>query len=455
MALPDKLTLDRRQAPDAYRAAGCRRPPAMPRSPIRLAHASGLTVEQVLPLPVRPAAMPVTTRLVVNLGPNGSQPARRPRAAGRKPARGRVRQRRRLAVGRLRRAFAPAGARPLPLWLRRADDQPRAAAALCQRAGGRRRPATTSPNCKERIQDAIYRVLNYQSSSGSFGLWGPGSGDLWLDSYVTDFLTRAREKGYEVPRAGDAQAISNLQNSLAYDIDLQEPRLGDRLCALRARPQQEGVGRRPALLFRHAARGVLEPAGAWRSLPPALRSMATRSARRRPSRPRSSLPGRRPSYDWNRSDYGSQLRDGAAMLALAAESQAHALGGAGTDPLSLPPSAPGRGGPAPRTMPGCCLPRAPAGGQRRDQAERERPPHTGAFSTRVTGEELVAEPIVIANTGPIADPGGGHDGRGAARSRCRRAATASPSRAPTTGSTAARPTSPKSRRTSASSSFSR
>jgi hypothetical protein len=46
----------------------------------------------------------------------------------------------------------------------------------------------------KRVQEAIYRVLNYQSSSGSFGLWSPGSGDLWLDAYVTDFLTRAREQ---------------------------------------------------------------------------------------------------------------------------------------------------------------------------------------------------------------------------------------------------------------------
>ena len=39
---------------------------------VRLAHAGGLTVEQSLPLTVRPAAMPVTTRLVVDLGPGGS-----------------------------------------------------------------------------------------------------------------------------------------------------------------------------------------------------------------------------------------------------------------------------------------------------------------------------------------------------------------------------------------------
>ncbi len=31
------------------------------------------------------------------------------------------------------------------------------------------------PEVKKRVQDAIYRVLSYQSSAGSFGLWGPGA----------------------------------------------------------------------------------------------------------------------------------------------------------------------------------------------------------------------------------------------------------------------------------------
>ena len=80
------------------------------------------------------------------------------------------------------------------------------------------------PELHDRIQDAIYRVLNYQSSSGSFGLWGPGSGDLWLDSYVTDFLTRAREQNYDVPRAGDGAGAEQSAE----------------LAGLRPRPQDRG-----------------------------------------------------------------------------------------------------------------------------------------------------------------------------------------------------------------------
>ena len=35
--------------------------------------------------------------------------------------------------------------------------------------------------------------------NGSFGLWSAGGDDAWLDAYVTDFLTRARGRGFSVP----------------------------------------------------------------------------------------------------------------------------------------------------------------------------------------------------------------------------------------------------------------
>ncbi|WP_342453143.1 alpha-2-macroglobulin family protein [Jiella mangrovi] len=69
---------------------------------------------------------------------------------------------------------------------------------------------------KKRVDDAISGVLANQASNGSFGLWNPGYGDLWLDSYVTDFLTRAREAGFDVPEEGFTLAVDNLRNSLAY-----------------------------------------------------------------------------------------------------------------------------------------------------------------------------------------------------------------------------------------------
>ena len=69
----------------------------------------------------------------------------------------------------------------------------------------------------ERVQTAIERVLAKQSAAGSFGLWSPGGGDLWLDAYVTDFLTRAHEKDYALPAQALRLALDNLQNVLASD----------------------------------------------------------------------------------------------------------------------------------------------------------------------------------------------------------------------------------------------
>ena len=67
----------------------------------------------------------------------------------------------------------------------------------------------------QRIRDAIERVLARQSSNGSFGLWGVGGDDAWLDAYVTDFLTRARERGFAVPDVAFKLALDRLKNVVA------------------------------------------------------------------------------------------------------------------------------------------------------------------------------------------------------------------------------------------------
>ena len=217
------------------------------------------------------------------------------------------------------------------------------------------RPAPASeddPALRQRIQDAIYRVLNNQSSSGSFGLWGPGSGDLWLDSYVTDFLTRAREMNYEVPQQAMAQALNNLQNSLSYDVDIEDrgSEIAYALYVL-ARNKKASVGD-----LRYYADTKLE---AFTS-PMAVAQLAASlslygDAQRAESTFQAALQLARanPEYDYYRSDYGSRLRDGAAMLALAAESkpmpsivpQLISLVGSRTQDQHA--------GPARRTMPGC------------------------------------------------------------------------------------------------------
>ncbi|WP_246668996.1 alpha-2-macroglobulin [Ancylobacter sp. TS-1] len=71
----------------------------------------------------------------------------------------------------------------------------------------------------ETIRTAIARLVARQGSDGSFGLWEAGGNDLWLDAYVSDFLTRAREKGHAVPEQPFVLALDRLRNALAYAGD--------------------------------------------------------------------------------------------------------------------------------------------------------------------------------------------------------------------------------------------
>ncbi len=70
-----------------------------------------------------------------------------------------------------------------------------------------------------RIQQAVNKLLNRQSTDGSFGLWrvGDGYASPWLGAYVTDFLYRARNEGYAVPQQALESAYASLQDITQID----------------------------------------------------------------------------------------------------------------------------------------------------------------------------------------------------------------------------------------------
>lgn len=76
-------------------------------------------------------------------------------------------------------------------------------------------------NIRTRIEQAVTEVLVNQGAEGGFGLWSPGSGDFWLDAYVTDFLSRARAQGFAVPDAAFRAALDNLRNQVNYQPDFE------------------------------------------------------------------------------------------------------------------------------------------------------------------------------------------------------------------------------------------
>ena len=74
---------------------------------------------------------------------------------------------------------------------------------------------------KKTIQTAINKLLSRQGHNGSFGLWSASNGSPWLTAYVTEFLTRARERGFDVPQRNLTVALDKLSNTLNYASDFK------------------------------------------------------------------------------------------------------------------------------------------------------------------------------------------------------------------------------------------
>ncbi len=84
----------------------------------------------------------------------------------------------------------------------------------------------TDEEIAARIDMTIARVLSRQTTAGGFGLWRPDDGGLWLNAFVTDFLTRARERGHEVPTAALTSALDRLRNGLVNAVNYDEDNAG-------------------------------------------------------------------------------------------------------------------------------------------------------------------------------------------------------------------------------------
>ncbi|MBS0224290.1 MAG: alpha-2-macroglobulin family protein [Proteobacteria bacterium] len=74
---------------------------------------------------------------------------------------------------------------------------------------------SADPRIADRVQDAIYRIVDMQMSDGSFGMWGPFSTPAaeWLQAYALDFLVRAREHQMAVPAASLQRGLTWLNRS--------------------------------------------------------------------------------------------------------------------------------------------------------------------------------------------------------------------------------------------------
>ncbi|MEZ5908410.1 MAG: alpha-2-macroglobulin [Hyphomicrobiaceae bacterium] len=177
----------------------------------------------------------------------------------------------------------------------------------------------TDLEARQRVAKAIERLFEMQDSSGAFGVWGPSTPDLWLTAYVTDFLTRARQSGHPVRDAPFKQALDRLQNAVSYAQDFE--RGGESLAYalyVLARNGRAPVGElryySDARLDRFStalAQAQLGAALAMVGDPERAERAFGKAMQRLEKTDRTAL----------RADYGSFLRDSAAMLTLVAEAK--------------------------------------------------------------------------------------------------------------------------------------
>jgi uncharacterized protein YfaS (alpha-2-macroglobulin family) len=181
----------------------------------------------------------------------------------------------------------------------------------------RRMGLATDATLRERIDGAIARVLEMQDASGAFGVWGPSDGDMWLTSYVTDFLTRAREAGYTVRQQRFNQALDRLQNYISYAQDFEQG--GEaRAYALYVLARN---GRAPIGELRYYVDTKLDSFStplAQAQLGAALAMLGDKA--RAETALKAALESVAEKDDGvTRRDYGTGVRDGAALITLASE----------------------------------------------------------------------------------------------------------------------------------------
>lgn len=177
-----------------------------------------------------------------------------------------------------------------------------------------------------RISQAITAVLANQDSNGAFGLWGAGSGDLWLDAYVSDFLSRARAQGHDIPDKAFRGAMDNLRNRVNYAADFDEG--GGELAYALYVLAREGAASVGDLRYYVDVKNeaFTTPLGAAQ-LGAAMAAYGDPTRADRMFRQAGALLNDLPETDrpmW-RADYGTSRRDAAAVLTLAVEAGSNAV----------------------------------------------------------------------------------------------------------------------------------
>ena len=174
----------------------------------------------------------------------------------------------------------------------------------------------------QRIRDSIDRLLARQGANGSFGLWSAGGEDVWLDAYIADFLTRARERGFAVPDIGFKLALDRLRNFVGNADDPAKSGGRDLAYALYVLARNGAAPVGDLRYFADTRLDAIATPIAKAQIAAALGMLGDRARAERVYAAALASIAPQPVLDYGRTDYGSVLRDAAALVTLASESGA-------------------------------------------------------------------------------------------------------------------------------------
>ncbi len=174
---------------------------------------------------------------------------------------------------------------------------------------------------RERVEGAIGRIASMQAGTGHFSFWGGDTGvNTFLTPYVTEFLLDARDEGFNVPDAVLQKSLERLSEDLlsgghpyyAYD-DADHLRFADQAWSayVLARVKRAPLGTLRALF--DSEREKTKTPLPLVHLGVALKLMGDEPRAQKAVEEAFTKTFQRPRW---LGDYGSELRDGALMIAL-------------------------------------------------------------------------------------------------------------------------------------------
>ncbi|MEM8646918.1 MAG: alpha-2-macroglobulin family protein [Pseudomonadota bacterium] len=362
---------------------------------LRLTGPDDFSAGQEITMKVRPAVLPVTQKLQVALAENGgSLTIDEALLTGRQ-----------MDGAKISISVARPSAFDVPSLLLQLDRYPygcteqitsKALPLLYAGAFSSGFPGLQVEGVKKKVQTAINTVLANQSNAGGFSLWGTQADDLWLSAYVTDFLTRAREKGYEVPEQPLRQALRSLQNTLAYsnNLDENDAAIAYALYVL-ARNKVASAGD-----LRYYADARLQSFKSPLARAQLASAMALYGDQQRAAQTFTSalrLAQQPSALQSKRYTYSSNLRDAAAMLALAVEARPQPSGVAQMTALVKSLSQADRSTSTQEQAWMLLAARAEEEANRAISLNVDGLAHSGAYARRVEGADLAAKPVQITN----------------------------------------------------------